>query len=45
MEGMTGVATTRIRANVHTLVYWVKNIREMGCIHFQGEEDAEVVGY
>jgi hypothetical protein len=30
---------------MHTLVYWVKNMREMGCIPFLGEEDAEVVRY
>lgn len=45
MEGMIGVVTTRTKENVHTLVYWVKNMRTMGWVPFLKEKDAEVVGH
>jgi hypothetical protein len=30
---------------VITLVQWVKDMREMGCTTYSGEEDAEVAGH
>jgi hypothetical protein len=42
---MVGVTTTGVRENIHTMVYWVKNMREIGCVPFLEGEDTEVVRY
>jgi hypothetical protein len=41
--GMAKVSGSAPRqARVVTLVHWVKGMREMGCVTFSREEDAEV---
>jgi hypothetical protein len=37
-------ATSRVK-KVITLVQWVKDMRELGCVPYLGEENAEVAGY
>jgi hypothetical protein len=40
----TGASSTTLRSGgVVTIVQWVKGMREMGCMTYHGEEDAEVV--
>jgi len=40
MAKVSGSAPRQVR--VVTLVHWVKGMREMGCVTFSREEDAEV---
>jgi len=40
MAKVSGSAPRQVR--VVTLVHWVKGMREMGCVTFSKEEDAEV---
>jgi len=37
--------TTPRLGGIVTIVQWVKGIREMGCMTYRGEEDAEVAGH
>ena len=37
--------TTPRSGGVVTIVQWVKGMREMGCMTYHGEEDAEVAGH
>ena len=37
--------TTPRSGGVVIIVQWVKGMREMGCMTYHGEEDAEVVGH
>jgi len=37
MSGMVGVTTTGVRENMNTMVYLVKNMREIGYVPFLGE--------
>jgi len=37
--------TTPRTGGVVTIVHWVKGMREMGCMTYGGEEDAEVAGH
>ena len=41
-----GASNTTLRSGgVVTIVQWVKGMRDMGCMTYRGEEDAEVVGH
>ena len=41
-----GASSTAPRSGgVVTIVQWVKGMREMGCMTYHGEEDAEVAGH
>jgi hypothetical protein len=43
---VAGASGTAPRSGgVVTIVQWVKGMREMGCMTYDGEEDAEVVGH
>ena len=37
--------STPLAERVITLVQWVKDMQEMGCMTYSGEEDTEVVGH
>ena len=37
--------TTPRSGGIVTIVQWVKGMREMGCMTYRGEEDAEVAGH
>ena len=37
MFGMVGVTTTGVRESMNTMVYLVKNTREIGYVYFIGE--------
>jgi hypothetical protein len=43
VEGASGTAPRT--GGVVTIVHWVKGMREMGCMTYGGEEDAEVAGH
>jgi hypothetical protein len=41
-----GASSTALRSGgVVTIVHWVKGMKEMGCMTYRGEEDAEVAGH
>jgi hypothetical protein len=43
---VAGASSTASRSGgVVTIVQWVKGMREMGCMTYHGEEDAEVAGH
>jgi uncharacterized ferredoxin-like protein len=43
---VAGASNTTPRSRgIVTIVQWVKGMREMGCMTYQGEEDAEVAGH
>jgi hypothetical protein len=42
MLGITGAASSTSQETTHTLVHWVKNMKDMGCLLFLGDEDAKV---
>ena len=42
--GITRAIGLNNRETTHTLVYWVKNMNDMGCLPLLEDEDAEVVG-
>jgi len=43
---VAGASSTTLRSEgVVTIVQWVKGMKEMGCMTYHGEEDAEVAGH
>ena len=42
VPSMSGVVGTIGKDNTHTIVFWVKSIREMGYLPFLREKDAKV---
>ena len=42
--GITGAIGLNSRETTHTLVHWVKNMNDMGCLLLLEDEDAEVAG-
>ena len=42
--GITGATSSTSQETTHTLVLWVKNMKDIGCLLFLGDEDAKVAG-
>ena len=44
-NGSGSLSTTLRSGGVVTIVQWMKGMREMGCMTYHGEEDAELAGH